>query len=105
MTAMKARRAVAGAGVALTLAFGLSACGGNGTSIDRTALTQKVKSLDQLKGAPSEVVDCVVNTALKYGDKDLINQYIHGKGSLHDVVKSKADKEKANRAVEECAKK
>lgn len=100
------RRAIAGAGIALMLAVGTTACGGGDTSVDKAAFTKKLKSEKQLKGEPDKVVDCIRDISLKYGDKSRINDYIDGKRKLSEgleLIKNKSDVEKATKELGRCA--
>ncbi|HVX45954.1 MAG TPA: hypothetical protein VHC49_18840 [Mycobacteriales bacterium] len=105
MFGRNSRGAVAGAGIALLMAVGTTACGGD-TSVDKAAFTKKLKSEKQLKGEPDKVVDCIRDISLKYGDKSRINDYIDGKRKLSDgleLIKNKSDVEKATKELGRCA--
>ncbi|HVX45953.1 MAG TPA: hypothetical protein VHC49_18835 [Mycobacteriales bacterium] len=109
MFGTKVHRAIAGGGIALLLAVGAGACGGgdDNSSISKGDLTKAVKSdkelmSGELKNAPDKVIGCLVDAAVKYGDKGKLADYIKGKGKFEDTVQGKDNKEKANKSVQDC---
>lgn len=109
MFGTKAHRAIAGAGIALSLGLSVAACGGGGDAVDKGALLKKVKADPDLKDNFAATKDkekaakCLVDAAEKYGDSDKLKDYLKGKGEFGNVVND--DKaEKASKDLSDCIK-
>ncbi|MGI5493532.1 hypothetical protein [Microtetraspora malaysiensis] len=76
---------------AMTLALGLSACGGDGGGgggIDKAALIAKIKASDaDFKDVPEKTMACLADAVIKYGDQDSIQGYLDGSVKSVDDIK------------------
>lgn len=92
----------AGLGVALALTLSAAACG---SSVNKDKLISKMKQDSTFKSMSSKEINCIADTAIKYGDKSKLNDYINGKKPNSDqvdaAVNSKNEK-KAENALKKC---
>ncbi|GAA3219473.1 hypothetical protein [Nonomuraea helvata] len=89
------------AAVGLTLTA--SACGGGG--VDKAGLVTKLSADEDFKGLPANVMECMADLAMKYGDKDDLQSYMDGKIKKVDEVKGLGQNDKEAEAdAEKCTK-
>jgi hypothetical protein len=97
-------RATTMGAMAMALILGVSGCGGN--DVDKADLVTKVKSEPDIKDAPShaadDVVDCIADVALKYGDKGDLKRYVNGEIKLEAVKGLGPNDKEADAAAEKC---
>jgi hypothetical protein len=86
--------------VTFALAFGMSACAGN---VDRGALKNKMKSDPEISGIPDPALNCIVDVALKYGDKKALNSYVEGEIKLDAVPGLRSTDKKGEEDAKKCA--
>lgn len=104
-------RPAALAATALTLALGVSACGGGdnavvgagGGGIDKAALISKFKTESDYKGAPDSALDCLAGVFLKYGDEAGLKAYVEGKDKLDDLQAFGSAEKQAKTEAMKCA--
>jgi hypothetical protein len=98
-------RAIILGAAAMAVVLGVSGCGGG--DVDKGAVVSKLKSEPDFKDVPSnvadDVVNCMADVAMKYGDKADLKSYVDGKIKM-DAIKglSPNDKE-ADAAAGKCA--
>ncbi|WP_433221250.1 hypothetical protein [Microtetraspora malaysiensis] len=91
---------------AMTLALGLSACGGDGGGggIDKAALVAKIKASDpDLKGIPEKTLACLADAVIKYGDQGSVQGFLDGSvASVDDIKGLGKENKEAEAAGQKC---
>ncbi|HVQ93732.1 MAG TPA: hypothetical protein VMU51_22030 [Mycobacteriales bacterium] len=100
-TTVTLRRAVPAAFAAAALLLGGAACGGD--KVDKTALTNKIKSDTSFTPRLTDTqASCAADVVIKYIDSSGVNDYIkNGK----ELPEPKKDKDKATSELQACTKK
>jgi hypothetical protein len=100
-TTVTLRRAVPAAFAAAALLLGGAACGGD--KVDKTALTNKIKSDESFTPRlTDQQASCAADVVIKYVDKGGVNEYIKSGKDLPEPTK---DKDKATAELQACVKK